>query len=402
MKQNRHFGKLVVMGSSRVKTQGKILPRCIVVNVRWMDEDSEIDGVRVDDGDIFTDTRPPQVVEPSLASLQKGEQSDVERALNAFVNLGIAPPSDLQPGILQLLETRRVQALMDSDYDVAEQQDKIAASLRALGKAEEQRSNKSRSLDMLFQRWQNLQRKQSEINAKWDQKIVTFLDEMEQQELELQAKQDREVDDFLGQWKDPAFVRQFGKPSQQLLLLRDQEKAMAVNRMYGEAREIKSFADKIQREETEAAQMRITAQMATDRDRLSVKHEKELEALRAYKERMLQAMMTEKAKELRPVQTALSQIKAKRQPPSRLPKLASAKGSRVVSASVPYSPRTATRYSHFRSEKKTTLLDVVPVTDAGLQEMKKRQRIARSKSGASTRLASRTSMNGRSRLSNRY
>lgn len=335
--------------------------------------------------EIFNETRPPEVVEPSQLEKSDGRDPLVDRALQDFITRGVLPRSDLIPSVLQLLEKNRVEALMDGDYDTAEEQDKIASTLQSLAQAEQQKDSEERVINVLFQRWQKLQQQQMQVLSKWEREISTFLLEIEQQERNLAEKQDREIDEFLEQWKDPGFVRQFGKPSPQLLHLRDQEKAMAVNRRYGEAREIKSFADKLQKEETEAAQSKITAQMAIEREKLGLKHAKEMEALKMYKERMLQGMENEKAKELRPIQTALSQIKAKKHPPSRLPKLSSSKGVRKASSSLPYSPRTQTRYSQFRSEKKATLLDIVPVSDSQLQGMKSRHRVSRSKPGLTTR-----------------
>lgn len=355
--------------------------------------------------ELFNNTRPHDVVEPEESDdrgLESGivvgsssgsmeeprEMTEIEKAIDDLVNRYIPPPVELRNAIADLAEKRRLEALMEGDYDTAEQQDKIATLLQTVLQTEQQRQSEDRSIDQLFQRWQTLQLKQKQITEKWDTKINAFIQEVEQQEEELQDKQDEEIEEFIARWKDPVFLRPFGKPSPKLLQLREQERAMAVSRMYAQAKEMKAYADKLQREETQAAQARINSQMSIERSKLSAKHEKEMDTLRTYKERMLKSMENDKARELRPIKTALAQIKSKKHSPSKLPTLPS---GRETSMSTVHNQREAdtqraqTKYSQFRAEKKTTLLDIVPVDDAVLQQMRRPQRATRPKTGIGVR-----------------
>jgi hypothetical protein len=338
--------------------------------------------LQVDPSALFSTTRPPEGVIMSLPldgdpDAPLSEQSELDEAIEALVYRRVSPPPELRGVMFQILEKRRVQALMDGEYDIAEQHDKISGLLQTTIQAEQERQNQDRALDALFQRWQQLQSQQQQITAKWDLRLSDFIAESDQQREDLQRVQDLEIEHFIARWKDPSFLHPFSKPSQKLLQLREQERAMGIARMYSQAKEMKAAADRLQREETQAAQARMNAQMAAERHKLSLKHEREMKSLAAYRERGVKSIQAEKAKELRPIQSALLQMKAKKATPTKLPSpLPSLPPSRGDSPSTASgenlcSPRTATRYSYFRSEKRRTVLDVAPVDDALLEQMKK-------------------------------
>ncbi|OHS94737.1 hypothetical protein TRFO_10882 [Tritrichomonas foetus] len=352
---------------------------------------------------LFDVTQPREVVQPKEetnssalpdSAIPDEFDNDLDRAIDQLVNRFVLPPPELRNPIMQLVERRRVEALVEGDYDMAEQQDKIAGILNMVIQQEQQKLNEDRTIDKLYSRWQQLTHKQNQITAKWDKKIADFIAESDQQKIELDTTHEQEIDTFINKWKDPNFLRPFNKPSSRLLQLREQEKAMAISRMYAQAKEMKAIADRLQREETQAAQAKINATMTMERNKLAVKQNKEVSAWNSYRNRMIKSMQTDKQKELRPIVTAMHQIKAKKTAPSRmpssLPNLPNNKPDTAVSESSlsnnsnNYSPRTQAIYSHFRSEKKTTLLDVGPVDEQTLLAMKK-PTTARSRSGIATR-----------------
>jgi hypothetical protein len=336
--------------------------------------ESEPAALEFDPSELFSTTRPHDDVIASLPESDRdGRQPELDEAIESLIYRHIAPAVELRGVLFQVLEQRRVQALMDGEYDIAEQHDKIAGLLQAAIQAEQKRQNQDRVLDALFQRWQQLQSHQQQVTAKWDLRLSDFIAESDQQRDDLQRRQDLEIERFIAKWKEPSFLRPFSKPSQKLMQLREQERAMGVARMYAQAKEVKAVADRLQREETQAAQAGINVQMAAERHRLSVKHEREMKSFAEYRERGVKACQAEKAKELRPIQSALLQIKAKKTTPTKLPSpLPSLLPSRGDSPSAENlcSPRTAARYSYFRSEKRRTVLDVAPVDDALIEQMK--------------------------------
>lgn len=376
--------------------------------------------------EIFETTLPPQTISPtqdlqdnksssssSLSSNADNEDhlkndKELDEAIYELVHHFKPPAQELRTPITQLLERRRVEALIAGDYDLAEEQDKIAGILNTVLQNEQQKINEDKTIDILYSRWQQLIQKQNQINAKWDAKVQEFIAESDKQKQEMEIAHEEEVDNFISRWKDPNFLRPFNKPSSKLLQMREQEKAMAISRMYAQAKEMKAVADRLQREETQQAQAKISATMTMERNKLAAKQNKEENAWNSYRQRMLKSFQAERQKELRPVQTAMQQIKAKKSSPmkgsgakrqhygipnSALPTLPNSRAESALSEASNksghsnkkgnsnananannnnnFSPRTQAIYTRFRSEKKTTLLDVGPVDEATLLSMKK-------------------------------
>jgi hypothetical protein len=113
------------------------------------------------------------------------------------------------------------------------------------------------------------------------------------------------------------------------------------------------------------AQTGISAQMAAEQNRLSVKHERDMISPAEYRQRGIKWCRAEKAKELRPMQSALLQMKAKKTTPVRLP-------------SLPHQGETLLRQrtcAHavflLQIREKKNGPRVAPIDDALLEQMKK-------------------------------
>jgi hypothetical protein len=103
--------------------------------------------------------------------------------------------------------------------------------MQTLQHAERRKRNANQAIDVLYQQWQ-LTAKREQTVSKWNEKIAKFTDENDQQKDDLQTRHDEELDAFIERWKDPNVRPPFSKPSPMLIQLREQKRAMAVNRMY--------------------------------------------------------------------------------------------------------------------------------------------------------------------------
>jgi hypothetical protein len=345
---------------------------------------------------LFETTLPPEVLpsdpisnddQPTAPS--EADISELDSAIEALLVNSILPSPELRPQIAQILETRRVDAIMAGDYDKAEEQDRVSQLLQNAVQAAEQKRSEDLSINRLYDRWQQLQREQQEISERWDAKMREVSAKYEEERTQLEAQQAQEIEFFIGKWKDPAFLRPFTKPTPKLLQLREQERHMGLSRRYGEAKETRAVADRLQREETQAAQARINVQMTAERQKLAGKHDRDLKALATKKNQTIKSLKERKQRELRPVVTAIQQIRAKKVAPSRHPSSLPELQARPESASACgqenlCSPRTAARYSMFRAEKKTALLEVAPIDDQTISQLR-RQPTSRARSGAAGR-----------------
>jgi hypothetical protein len=286
-------------------------------------------------------------------------EAELDEHIDTMVNRFVPPPPECRSGILQLLNRRRVAALIVSNYDGAELQDKCRDIYTYTMKLEMERMGQDRHIDELFQRWQQLHRDEEEINGRWDARMSEFSQEDQEKYDELTERHRQEVAAFEAQWKDPNYLRPFTKPSARLLQLREQEKAMAVSRLYQQAKDMKQFADKVQRDETAAAQERIALQMGIDREKLLKRQENDRVRHMNHRKTHLWEMDKERNEELRPILSAISQIRAKRGgPANRTPVLIISKPGAPDQT---LTPRTQQHYAAYRAERKLAKLEVQPV-----------------------------------------
>lgn len=112
--------------------------------------------------EIFETTLPPQTIPPtqdlqdnksssssSLSSNADNEDhlkndKELDEAIYELVHHFKPPAQELRTPITQLLERRRVEALIAGDYDLAEEQDKIAGILNTVLQNEQQKINEDK------------------------------------------------------------------------------------------------------------------------------------------------------------------------------------------------------------------------------------------------------------------
>lgn len=296
--------------------------------------------------------------------------SEIETHISALVDSYQPPPLEMRNPVVQLINRRRVAALIASDYDAAEEQDKIHEIYNYVMHLEHERLTKSNKIDLLFERWQQLQADQRAINEKWNKKMDAYMAEDQAKWDKMIEDQDREVAEHVEKWKDPKTLRQFNKPSGRLLQMREQEKHMAVTRMYQQARQMKAAADAVQREETEAAQKRMREQMALEKKRMDEKHEEDKQKHLRGRQRNLGFMEKERQQELKPIINAMTQIKAKKTGAGGVSKATMTRTRGKEERIETLSPRTQKKYATYKAEKKNEKLPLKP--DERLSRMGKR------------------------------
>lgn len=300
-------------------------------------------------------------------------EEELDEHIENILSRRIPPPKGLRNPILQLLNRRRVQALVDGNYDYAEEQENNIKFYNRVIQSEDNKSNEEAQFEILFNRYQQLQKDHQEITEKWNEKINKYNEDEEQSYNELLQKQQEEKDKFHARWADPEYLRPFTKPSPKLNSMREQERAMAVARMYQQAKAMKQDADRLQKEETAAAQQRISRTMETEWNRMLERHENDRKKFIDHKNKNIAFLESEKQKELKPTMNAIYQIKSKKGLllNTKQSSMTITKTAQEIEAQ---SPRTHKKYADFKSEKKKPKLNVQPVKDQQFQTTKKNTR----------------------------
>lgn len=313
-------------------------------------------------------------------------EQEIDSHIDLLINRFVAPPKEFRNPILQLLNRRRVASMVAGDYDDAEEQDKALQIYFQVVQAENNKEDEDSRIDQLFHRYQQLKKDYKDISDKWDAKIEDYSNQEQQRYDQLLIKQKEEQDDFHKRWADPEYLRPFNKPSARLLQMREQERAMAVSRMYQQAKIMKQAADKVQREETEEAQARILQSMEREWNRMMQVQETDRQKYTSHKAKYMAFLENEKQKELKSTVNALNQIKSKKDLLSSTKQSSAAitKSAQIIESQ---SPRTHKKYSTFRSEKKKTKLDVQPIPSTQFTTEKTTSKPVKTKTANSSSLS---------------
>lgn len=309
------------------------------------------------------------------------DKRQVEKAYNDFAKHGAPPPANLRPGIVQYINRKKATALMDSDYDAAEQLDQQMLELAKLGY--DNPNDLHARLKNLENRSSDLQGEKRAMEEKWAEKMEKHEEECEQRLEKLKEKQLAELDDYKQKWQSQEFCRAFSKPSVRLLQLRHQEKKMALSRRYQDAKVQKRIADELQAQEERQAEALLEEAIRRELQTLREKHWREENKLREYNEKTRMEMEAQKSRELEPYDSAIKAIGHKKteKPNPRFTKLPQSLTSAVAgqaAGSGPQptiaTPRTVTRMKQFRTEKKGNL-NINPVDDETLSRAQKKSRM---------------------------
>jgi len=331
--------------------------------------------------DIVKIELPSSQIDPSKENEDLTDKQ-LEDMLDQVVNRFVCPPVHYRNPLKKLINRKRVSAIVSGDYETAEQQEKAINALNYVLNMEQERLHEDNRMDILYDRYQQLQLEHQKLNEAWDAKIETFMAADTKRLDELKQKHLMELEEFNLKWRDPVFLRHYNKPSAKLLQLREMEKARAVSRLYSKAKEMKYVADKVQKEETTMAQQKIAAQMQFEKKRLVEKHDKELKRHEEHRILAVQNMNVEREQSMRHILSAMQQIKAKKGNISTKVATPTSPHETAENGESPLSPRTQKLYAHFRSEKRKTRLEVTPVDETLVTaSVKSRTTITRPLSG---------------------
>lgn len=294
------------------------------------------------------------------ADQQSPEDKELEEAMDDMINKFQAPPPHLRARIRQIISHRRVDAIVAGQYEQAELQDRYERALAISLQAEQDRANEDNRIDLLYARYVKLQEQLQDINQKYDDEIKACNDNSQHLLDQLKEKHAQELDEFTKKWNDEKFLLQFNKPSSKLLQLREMEKARALSRLYQKAKEIKIIADRLQNEETQAAQRRINAQMEFEKKKLLARQEKEIKSNEEHRAIVIQNKNLQRETETRPVQVAIAQIRAKKGTIVVAGKPSSQAVTRDFADAdkSPLSPRTHEKLNNYRAVKPKPRLSV--------------------------------------------
>ena len=281
----------------------------------------------------------PDIPPLSLNQVSYDRDLPTENILKANRN----PPPHLRKQVFQELERRKVIAASHQDYEEAA---RIVRAQQKLKRSSNSKTPKTpppshygtSSAD-------DLKKKIYSLTLDYDQKIAKLKRSRDKATLEIQQKQEEDIQKFSEAWSSPKNLSEFSKPSPQLLQLRDIEHRKVLLNDFEGASQTKKLADKLEKQEKEAAQVRAINSMKADYKNMLERHQKEREANQILTNTQLVHLEAMKEDVLRPLQIALKRAQSieERTPPEYQEQVKSSRRIRSTSDSPKFSQRSSSR-----------------------------------------------------------
>ncbi|EAY04420.1 hypothetical protein TVAG_417180 [Trichomonas vaginalis G3] len=224
--------------------------------------------------------------------------ADLDAALKNTIKKKTAPDISICQDLLFYAREENTKAIDAEEYDYASQIDEaIKLIVKTLNEDRAQYDN-SHEKQQIKYRLEQVQSRESQITEEYHQKLDNHKQEVERRQKALELEHQRQIEDFQALWGSPDTMQQFSKPSSHLLQLKRQQRQLALAHDFDQAKHLKSIADELEKQETEAARARAVEAMKVAYSNLLEKQEREKECLIKNGERKEQLLESEYQKEL--------------------------------------------------------------------------------------------------------
>lgn len=303
------------------------------------------------------------------------DPKEVEDSLESLMTRNIQPTEQLRDPVMQLINRKKLDALIQRDYDLAEKYEQTASTLQKSGDdLLFERNERIRKLT-IDDRSDSISEKIKNVQQKYNKKIDDIKTERKTSIENLQSQHEIENSQFRQKWQDPNFLSKYKHPSQELIQLRLMEKRLALSKFYDEAKEKKIWADKQQKIEEKQMQTVIEGEMKKEFFRMKDSQYLQLKKLTDHYDSLIKSLELQKNKEIQSMQYALKQMEVKKNTvpnrklhtiPQELCQMNNNDTDTSLTAKM--SPRTLSRLAQFRNEKKGKI-NVSPIADSAFSKL---------------------------------
>jgi acetolactate synthase small subunit len=318
-------------------------------NERELDESGKKGVIGSDSGKNAFFLRPP-------------DPEEVESALSFLISHGSLPIEQMRDSVMQLISRRRLDAVIESDYNLAEQYDNAAQMLtRDESDTVFDREERIRH-SQIDVRVEEFEIKLRETQEKYDDKLNQLELERSESIRSFKVQRREEAAEFQKKWQRPGWLAQFRRPSPGLLQMRYIEKKLALSKQYDEAKVQGRIADMMQKSEEKQIEAELERRM---RDHFLKMREDQLNCLNKLNEHfdaLRSELELQRSREIMSLEYAIRQTDVKkavsvnrrlRRIPSALTRMNELEiGPGSVAKT---SPRTAAKLAGFRHQTRSDL-----------------------------------------------
>lgn len=321
-------------------------------------------------------TEPDANKKPKKAIVQSQpiDPVEIESALNSFLEKNKLPPPEYTDSVIQLINHKRMDCLEESDYKGAENLDSALDVLIKKNSEESQQKSFQDNEQKFNDRLDFIKNKISDINSRYDSKIQTAQENFEEKYHQLMELHEVQIRQFKEKWQDPDFLKQFDRPSKNLLSMRFFEKQMALSGRYKEAKGAKVQADRIQQNEEKEAQKQMEGIMKSEFLKLRNQQQIEVNKMSSRNDIQLEEIEMQRKKELEPLVVALKKLDNKKKSiltvkaKSASAKITIPKSHQNSPSAMQKTPRTAQRVIKYKSICQADF-SISPIDDQQFQRL---------------------------------
>lgn len=297
------------------------------------------------------------------------DPKEVEASLVSLMKYKTMPIEQLRDPVIQLINHKKLDAIIERDYELAEKYESLTELLQQNDADEVFEKNEQRRQMTLDDRSDSITQKITKVQNLYDAKIDKLEQERKDAIQKLQAQHEEENRNFRQKWQDPNFLSKYKHPSQELLNLRFIEKKLAMAKCYDEAKEKKILADRQQKIEEQQTQHIVEEEMKKEFFKFKEAQVQEIKKIYDYYESSIKQQQHLKTKEIKSLRCSLNQIEIKKNTvpnkkllcmPLELSELNQKETDTSLTCKT--SARTASKIAQFRNENKQKL-KVTPLSD---------------------------------------
>jgi hypothetical protein len=291
---------------------------------------------------------------PTRAELE--DPDGVEDQLLQLVEHRRQPQPDYRNGVLHSLNRKKVEALLHSDYDKAQLYEDAIQSIINHESKHLTSQLTGREHDQSAFRKETIEQKLQSSSQQLKEAIQSNQSELNQKLLLLQGAHRDEIAEFKGRWRNPDFLKQFARPSTQMLEMRYVEKKLALQKRYADAKKMKEMADRQQLFEENVLKRNIESQLRSEYQRLLERHQNEIDRLETFYAMSNLRLEMKLEKTVRALEMALRQCEVPRLQIATTKRI---KASTITATTAPQNavltPRTQQAYLQFRTRRNADL-----------------------------------------------
>ena len=243
-------------------------------------------------------------------------EDELEKELQRFLKTNRVPPFNMIKQIQQHISRRRVDAIVNCQYEEGEKMNEAQRKLKLALEKQRQQDDAMYEERTIEDRLKEARQELKEAQREKEEALERIEDRQYEKKEELRIEHTKELEKFKEFWQDPSSFHEYNKPSAQLLNLRAQERTHALSGDFTNAKLIKKRADKLEKEETERGQQKATEGMKIQLHAIEARQQKEDEGLDRLTHRlMLQATVRLDAN-IRPIEMAVKKLERMKEQPS--------------------------------------------------------------------------------------